>query len=118
MRMIKQGILLCFITFAFWGVLYPQFSLAEETYTYVESEEETSLTGGNSQNAKGENLRKKESGSGEQRKKNPKEDFIAILNADTGELLFRSRLWELWKERAEKRNEQNGAEDSLWKESV
>ena len=38
----------------------------------------------------------------EWRKKNPRKDFIAILNAEAGELQFRSRLWELWKEKAEK----------------
>lgn len=78
MKTLKQGIFLCFITFAFWGVLYPQFSLVEETYEYVESKSEIS------------------------RKKNPKEDFIAILNAEAGELQFRSRFWEMWKETAEK----------------
>ena len=74
METIKQGILLSLMTFAFWGILYPQFSLAKETYNYMEE------------------------------KKNPKQDFVAILNAQAGELQFRSKLWELWKERAKKEN--------------
>lgn len=72
MKTLKQGILLCFMTFAFWGILYPQFSLVEETYNYAEE------------------------------KKNPKQDFVAILNAPAGEVQFRSKLWELWKENLER----------------
>ena len=72
--MLKKWICLMFVTFAFWGVLYPQFGLVEETYE---------STG----------------------EKNPKEDFIAILNAEAGEVKFKSKLWELWKEGAAKRNE-------------
>ena len=71
MEHVKQWVLLGMMSFAFWGVLYPQFSLVEETYECV----------------------------GE---KNPKEDFIAILNAKAGEVRFRSKLWEMWKEVAEK----------------
>lgn len=74
MRVLKQWVFLVFATFTFWGVLYPQFSLVEETYECV----------------------------GE---KNPKEDFIAILNATAGEVKFRSKLWEIWKEMAGSRNE-------------
>lgn len=64
MENIKQGIFLCMMTFAFWGMLYPQFSLVEESYKSVY---ET---------------------------KNPKEDFWEILNADRGELVIRSRFLE------------------------
>lgn len=73
MENIKQGILLCMMTFAFWGVLYPQFSLMEESY-------ETA-----------------------QRKKNPREDFFAILEADKGELVISSKLLEVLRERQENR---------------
>ena len=69
MESIKQGIVLCMMTFAFWGILYPQFSLVEESY---ESVYET---------------------------KNPKEDFLEILNADKGELVIKSRFLELLKQR-------------------
>lgn len=74
MKELKKSIFLMMITFTFWGVLYPQFSLVEEAYECVEE-------------------------------KNPKEDFIAILNAEAGELRFRCKLWELWKEGGIKRNE-------------
>ena len=52
MESIKRGILLYMMTFAFWGILYPQFSLVEESY-------ETS-----------------------NKNKNPREDFLEILNAE------------------------------------
>lgn len=73
MENIKQGFLLCILTFAFWGVLYPQFSLVEESY---------------------ENL---------MAKKDPQEDFLAILDADKGEIIIRSRFLELLRERQERR---------------
>lgn len=72
METIKQGILLCMMTFAFWGVLYPQFSLVEESYEAMEKE------------------------------KNPKEDFFAILEADKGEIIISSKILEVLKERQEK----------------
>lgn len=68
MEHIKQGILLCMMSFAFWGILYPQFSLVEECYETTHEE------------------------------KNPKEDFLEILNADKGEIVIKSRLLELLKE--------------------
>lgn len=73
METIKQGILLCMMTFAFWGVLYPQFSLVEESYEVMEKE------------------------------KNPQEDFFAILEADKGEIIISSKILEVLKERQEKR---------------
>lgn len=73
MKNIKQGILLCMMTFAFWGVLYPQFSLVEESYEVIQKE------------------------------KNPREDFFAILEADKGEVIISSKFLELWKARQEKR---------------
>lgn len=73
METIKQGILLCMMTFAFWGVLYPQFSLVEESYEVIQKE------------------------------KNPREDFFAILEADKGEIMISSKFLELWIERQEKR---------------
>ena len=73
METIKQGILLCMMTFAFWGVLYPQFSLVEESYEVMEKE------------------------------KNPQKDFLAILEADKGELIISSKILEVLKERQEKR---------------
>ncbi len=71
MESIKQGIILCMMTFAFWGVLYPQFSLVEESYEIMQS------------------------------KKNPREDFFAILEADKGELVISSKLLELLRARQE-----------------
>lgn len=71
MESIKRGILLYMMTFAFWGILYPQFSLVEESY---ESSNEN---------------------------KNPREDFFEILNAEQGEIVIKSRFLELLKERQE-----------------
>ena len=65
METIKQGILLSLMTFAFWGVLYPQFSLVEESYEVMQKE------------------------------KNPREDFFAILEADKGELVISSKFLEI-----------------------
>lgn len=78
MESIKQGILLCMMTFAFWGVLYPQFSLVEESYDIIQNEK------------------------GMQIKKNSREDFFAILDADKGELVISSKLLELLRERVKK----------------
>ena len=36
MESIKKGILLYMMTFAFWGILYPQFSLIEESYEVMD----------------------------------------------------------------------------------
>ena len=65
MGTIKQGILLSIMTFAFWGVLYPQFSLVEESYEVCGKE------------------------------KDPRDDFFAILEADRGELVISSRILEV-----------------------
>ena len=71
MESIKRGILLYMMTFAFWGILYRQFSLVEESY-------ETS-----------------------NKNKNPREDFLEILNAEQGEIVIKSRFLELLRERQE-----------------
>lgn len=65
MEQVKQGILICMITFTFWGALYPQFSLVEESYECLYGE------------------------------KNPKEDFYTILDAPRGEVVFKSKLLEM-----------------------
>ncbi|MBR5598018.1 MAG: hypothetical protein IKW30_11495 [Lachnospiraceae bacterium] len=69
MREIKQWICLCFMTIAFWGVMYPQFSLVEESYECKTKE------------------------------KNPREDFFAILDADKGEIVIKSKFLELLMEK-------------------
>lgn len=71
MESIKRGILLYMMTFAFWGILYPQFSLVEESYECVG------------------------------KVKNPREDFLEILNAKQGEIVIKSRFLELLRERQE-----------------
>lgn len=73
MGTIKQGILLSMMTFAFWGVLYPQFSLVEESYEVIGKE------------------------------KNPRDDFFAILEADKGELVISSRILEVLRVRQNNR---------------
>ena len=65
MEQLKQGILICIITFTFWGALYPQFSLVEESYECIYGE------------------------------KNPKEDFYAILDAQKGEIILKSKFVEI-----------------------
>ena len=69
MKTIKQGILLGIMSFAFWGVLYPQFSLVEESYEVCG------------------------------KVKNPREDFFAILEADKGELVISSKILEVLRTR-------------------
>ena len=69
MNQVKQGILLCMMTFAFWAVLYPQFSLVEESYVCQGKE------------------------------KHPKEDLYEILDAKKGEVILKSKLLELLRER-------------------
>lgn len=78
MESMKQGILLCMMTFAFWGVLYPQFSLVGESYDIIQDQKDT------------------------RKEKNSREDFFAILEADRGELVVSSKLLEFLKERKEK----------------
>ena len=92
MKTLRQGILLCILSLGFWGVLYPQFSLVEETYEYVEvfGNEDDTATQKYEKNGETTYL------------KNPGEDFIAILNAKTGEVKFRSRLWEMLKQEEER----------------
>ena len=65
MKEIKQGIILWALTFAFWGVMYPQFSLVEESYECLVKE------------------------------KNPKEDFYRILEAEKGEIIIKIKFLEL-----------------------
>ena len=67
MNQIKQGILLGMMTFALWGVLYPQFSLVEESYVCQGKE------------------------------KNPQEDFYEILDAGKGEIVLKSKFLEILK---------------------
>ena len=67
MNQIKQGVLLCMMTFALWGVLYPQFSLVEESYVCQGKE------------------------------KNPKKDFYEILDAGRGEIILKSKFLEFLK---------------------
>ena len=78
MENIKQWILMGMMSFAFWGVLYPQFSLVEESYDIIQSREEVEI------------------------RKNSREDFFAILEADRGELVISSKLLEVLKKRKEK----------------
>ena len=69
MKNMKQSILLCMMTFAFWGVLYPQYSLVEECYEVSEKE------------------------------KIPQKDFFDILEADKDEIIISSKLLEMWRAR-------------------
>ena len=71
MKNMRQSMLLCMMTFAFWGVLYPQFSLVEECYEISEEE------------------------------KIPQRDFFNILEADKDEIIISSKLFEMWKSNRE-----------------
>lgn len=70
MREIKQLLMIGCLSFAFWGVMYPQFSLVKESYVCVEKEKQA----------------------------DPEEDFWAILNAEYGQIKVKSKIWEKWKE--------------------
>ena len=72
MENIKQGILVCIMTFAFWGMLYPQFSFVEECYECANEV------------------------------KNPREDFLEILDADPGEVVIKSKFLELLQQKTER----------------
>ena len=58
------------LTMAFWGVMYPQFSLLEETYVLTEGTQD------------------------------PREDFFSILEGGSGKVVVKSKLWELWEDRS------------------
>ncbi len=73
MKNLKQGFLLLVMTFTFWGVLYPQFSLVEESYECKGIE------------------------------KNPREDFFAILDADKGEIIIKSKFLEVLRQSREQK---------------
>lgn len=73
MKNLKQGFLLLAMTFTFWGVLYPQFSLVEESYECKRTE------------------------------KNPREDFFAILDADKGEIIIKSKFLEMLRQSREQK---------------
>lgn len=101
MKLLKQKIVLCFMIYAFWGVLYPQFSLVEESYDYIAASKQVQEQSENVSGITYLEGSRKESVSTDI-KKNPREDFIAILNAKAGELQIRSKLWDMWKEAAGK----------------
>ncbi|MBR5577517.1 MAG: hypothetical protein IKW28_00810 [Lachnospiraceae bacterium] len=65
MKEIKETILITIMSLMFWGVLYPEFSLTPQTYCLSTGEE-----------------------------KNPEKDFFEILNAPSGKIKVKSRLWE------------------------
>lgn len=55
---------------AFWGIMYPQFSLLQETYVSADGVQ------------------------------NPREDFFAILEGGSEKVVIKSKLWELWESRS------------------
>ncbi len=70
MREIKRTIAIGLLTAAFWGVLYPRFSLLEETYVRMDGEQD------------------------------PRHDFYAILEGGSEKVVIKSKLWELWENRS------------------
>ncbi len=70
MHKIKQTIAIGFLTAAFWGILYPGFSLLEETYVRMDGEQD------------------------------PRHDFYEILEGGREKVVIKSRLWELWENRS------------------
>lgn len=66
MQRIKQSIAIGMLAFAFWGVMYPQFSLVQDTYVCMEDVEQ-----------------------------NPEKDFFHILDAGYGKIKMKSKLWEI-----------------------
>ena len=77
MTEIKQTLARGLLLAAFWGMMYPQFSLLQETYV---AEKEGS---------------------------SPEEDFFAILEADRSQIVIKSKLWELLVEKKEKKQYTN-----------
>lgn len=71
MEKIKQFAAFCIMTSAFWGVLYPEFSLGKDTYLYVET-----------------------AGSIQVEEQNPEADLWHILEADRENLVVKSKLLE------------------------
>lgn len=65
MKEIKETILLTMMSIMFWGILYPQFSLTENTYLCLHAQEA-----------------------------NPEKDFFQILGAGEGDIVVKSKLWE------------------------
>ncbi|MBR3606078.1 MAG: hypothetical protein IKL51_00655 [Lachnospiraceae bacterium] len=65
MKELKETILITMMSMMFWGILYPQFSLTENSYLCLEN-----------------------------RERNPEQDFFQILGAKKGELVVKSKLWE------------------------
>ena len=65
MKKIKETIIITLMSVMFWGILYPQFSITEDTYLCLEN-----------------------------REKNPEEDFLSMLKAQKGEVIIKSKLWE------------------------
>ncbi|MGL5258595.1 MAG: hypothetical protein ACRC7V_00655 [Lachnospiraceae bacterium] len=67
MEKIKQIFLIGSISFLFWGLMYPEFSLLEETYEYI--------------------------GIDLQEKKEPETDFFAILKTDGRDIDIKFKLF-------------------------
>ena len=65
MKELKETVLITLMSFMFWQIMYPQFALTEDTYLCLDEKE-----------------------------KNPEEDFFRILEAEEGEIVVKSKLWE------------------------
>ena len=70
MEKLKESCVICIMSLMFWGIMYPQFSLVEETYVCIDKVE-----------------------------KEPEKDFFAILEASGDKLVFKSKLWEIIQEK-------------------
>lgn len=79
MKKSRQFITFYLWTMAFWGILYPEFSLGKNTYLHVE-----------------------EDGGSRIEEQNPEEDLWEILESGGENIVIKSKLWE-WLQRGCKR---------------
>lgn len=75
MKEMRQTIAMGLLIAAFWGMLYPEFSLIEDTFICMEEEYA------------------------------PDRELLAMLEGGREKIVFKSKLWELWKERTEKQDQ-------------
>ena len=75
MKKIRETVVIALMSVMFWGILYPQFNLTEDSYHCLQKQE-----------------------------KNPEEDFLSMLNAQKGEVIIKSRIWEWVKKEAENKS--------------
>ena len=75
MKEIKQTIAMGLLMAAFWGILYPKFSLTQDIFVCGEADYD------------------------------PDEAFLGMLEGGRENIVFKSKLWELWSNMDQKDDE-------------